>query len=49
MARSKPTFAAVLRAYRQVVLAGNDAEAETERLIAWPGGQPNVAAGIKGD
>jgi hypothetical protein len=53
VARSTPAFAAVLRAYRQAVLAGNTAEAEG--LIAWLGGQPNVAAplkrtaGIKGD
>ena len=53
VARAPPAFAAVLRAYRQAVLAGNTAEAEG--LIAWLGGQPNVAApvkraaGIKGD
>jgi len=53
VARTTPTFAAVLRAYRQAVLAGDTAGAEG--LIAWLGGQPNVAAsvkraaGIKGD
>ena len=45
VARTTPTFAAVLRAYRSSVLAGNSAEAEG--LIAWLGGQPNVAAGVK--
>ena len=53
VARTTPAFAAVLRAYRHAVLAGKTAEAEG--LIAWLGGQPNVAAaakraaGIKGD
>jgi hypothetical protein len=45
VARTTPAFAAVLRAYRAAVLAGNTAEAEG--LIAWLGGQPNVASGIK--
>jgi len=45
VARTTPAFAAVLRAYRSSVLAGNAAEAES--LIAWLGGQPNVAAGVK--
>lgn len=45
VARTTPAFAAVLRAYRSSVLTGNTAEAEG--LIAWLGGQPNVAAGIK--
>jgi P-loop Domain of unknown function (DUF2791) len=53
VARTTPAFAAVLRAYRRAVLAGDTAQAEG--LIAWLGGQPNVAApvkraaGIKGD
>jgi hypothetical protein len=53
VARTTPAFAAVLRAYRQAVLAGDTAQAEG--LISWLGGQPNVAApmkraaGIKGD
>jgi len=53
VARTTPAFAAVLRAYRQAVLAGDTAGADG--LIAWLGGQPNVAAsvkraaGIKGD
>jgi hypothetical protein len=45
VARTTPAFAAVLRAYRSCVLAGNTAQAEG--LIAWLGGQPNVAAGVK--
>ena len=48
-----PAFSAVLRAYRQALLA--DEHALAEGLIAWLGGQPNVsatvkrAAGVKGD
>ncbi len=48
-----PAFSAVLRAYRRAVMAEDAALAEG--LIAWLGGQPNVAAsvkryaGIKGD
>jgi P-loop Domain of unknown function (DUF2791) len=45
VARTTPAFAAVLRAYRACVLSGNAAEAEG--LIAWLGGEPNVAARIK--
>ena len=51
--RAAPAFAAVLRAYRQALL--RDDHAVAEGLIAWLGGQPNVAssikrvAGIKGD
>lgn len=45
VARSTPAFAGVLRAYRQAVLA--DRTAVAEGLIAWLGGQPNVAAGVK--
>ncbi|HEX4862497.1 MAG TPA: BREX system ATP-binding protein BrxD [Acidimicrobiales bacterium] len=51
--RSAPAFAAVLRAYRRAAVAGDHATAEG--LLAWLGGQPNVAAtikraaGIKGD
>lgn len=53
IARTAPAFSAVLRAYRRALLAEDDALAEG--LIAWLGGQPNVAApvkraaGIKGD
>jgi hypothetical protein len=53
VAQVTPAFAAVLRAYREAVLAGDSALAQG--LIAWLGGQPNVAAavkrtaGIKGD
>jgi hypothetical protein len=45
VARTAPAFSAVLRAYRQALLAANDALAEG--LIAWLGGQPNVAASVK--
>ena len=51
--QSAPAFAAALRAYRAALLA--DDHARAEGLIAWVGGQPNVAvsiknsAGIKGD
>ncbi len=50
---SMPAFAAVLRAYRAAVDAGDGARAES--LVAWLGGQPHVAAaakrsaGVKGD
>ena len=53
VARTTPAFAAALRAYRKATLAGDQATAES--LIAWIGGQPNVAAsarraaGIRGD
>jgi len=51
--RANPTFAAALRAYRAAQVAGDGAVADG--LVAWLGGQPNVAAsvnrsaGIKGD
>ncbi|MGH3273308.1 MAG: BREX system ATP-binding protein BrxD [Streptosporangiaceae bacterium] len=45
VARSTPAFAAVLRAYHQAIMSGRAPEAEG--LIAWLGGQPNVAAGVK--
>ncbi|MGJ5080239.1 BREX system ATP-binding protein BrxD [Bradyrhizobium sp. HKCCYLS3013] len=53
IARTAPAFSAVLRAYRRALFAGDSALAEG--LIAWLGGQPNVAApvkrsaGVKGD
>ena len=53
VARTTPAFAAVLRAYRRARLAGDEATASS--LLAWLGGQPNVAAsarrtaGVKGD
>lgn len=53
IAQTAPAFSAVLRAYRRALLSTEDALAEG--LIAWLGGQPNVAAsvkraaGIKGD
>ena len=53
IARTAPAFSSVLRAYRRALLAEDAALAEG--LIAWLGGQPNVAAsvkraaGIKGD
>jgi hypothetical protein len=51
--RTAPAFSAVLRAYRKALMEGDTALAEG--LIAWLGGQPNVAAvvkrtaGVKGD
>lgn len=53
VARTTPAFSATLRAYRRANDAGDNALAE--QLIAWIGGQPNVAAaakraaGVKGD
>jgi hypothetical protein len=53
VARTTPAFAAALRAYRRASLTGDRATAEA--LLAWIGGQPNVAAaarrsaGIRGD
>jgi hypothetical protein len=38
-------FSAAMRAYRRARLAGDDALAEG--LLAWIGGQPNVAASVK--
>lgn len=43
--RSAPAFSAALRTYRRALLAGDNALAEG--LIAWIGGQPNVAASVK--
>jgi hypothetical protein len=45
IARTAPAFSAVLRAYRRALLA--DQSALAEGLIAWMGGQPNVAAAVK--
>ena len=45
VSRSAPAFSAVLRAYRRALLVDDPALAEG--LIAWLGGQPNVAAAIK--
>jgi hypothetical protein len=45
IARTAPAFSAVLRAYRRALLAADEALAEG--LIAWLGGQPNVAASVK--
>lgn len=48
-----PTFAAALRGYHDAIVAGDRGGAEA--ILAWVGGQPNVAAsakraaGIKGD
>lgn len=53
VARTTPAFASVLRAYRNAALDSDQATAQS--LLAWLGGQPNVAAsarraaGIKGD
>lgn len=43
--RTAPAFSAVLRTYRRALL--EDRPALAEGLIAWLGGQPNVAASIK--
>ena len=45
IARSAPAFATALRAYRQAMLAGDGAAADG--IIAWLGGQPNVAASVR--
>jgi hypothetical protein len=45
IARTAPAFSAVLRAYRRALVA--DDAALAEGLIAWLGGQPNVAAAVK--
>jgi P-loop Domain of unknown function (DUF2791) len=45
VARLAPALASVLRAYRSAVFANESAVAEG--LLAWLGGQPNVAASIK--
>lgn len=45
VARAAPTFSAVLRAYRRALFAGDHAKADG--LLAWLGGQPNVAASVK--
>lgn len=43
--RAAPAFSAALRTYRRALLAGDHELAEG--LIAWIGGQPNVAASVK--
>lgn len=45
ISRTAPAFSAVLRSYRRALLA--DDAALAEGLIAWLGGQPNVAAAVK--
>jgi P-loop Domain of unknown function (DUF2791) len=45
IARTAPAFSSVLRAYRRALLVEDTALAEG--LIAWLGGQPNVAASVK--
>ena len=45
IARSTPAFATALRAYRQAMLAGDGAAADG--IMAWLGGQPNVAASVR--
>ncbi|HEY6477027.1 MAG TPA: BREX system ATP-binding protein BrxD [Polyangia bacterium] len=53
VARTTPAFASALRAYRRASLDGDQATAQS--VLAWIGGQPNVAArarrtaGVKGD
>lgn len=45
ISRTAPAFTAVLRTYREALSGGDSAL--TEGLIAWLGGQPNVAAAVK--
>jgi hypothetical protein len=45
VSRTNPTFATVLRAYRRAMHSGDLATADG--LVAWLGGQPNVAASVK--
>jgi hypothetical protein len=45
VSRTNPTFANVLRAYRRAMHDGDLATADG--LVAWLGGQPNVAASVK--
>jgi hypothetical protein len=45
ISRTAPAFSAVLRAFRRALVADDTALAES--LIAWLGGQPNVAAAVK--
>ncbi|MFC7428205.1 BREX system ATP-binding protein BrxD [Nocardia tengchongensis] len=53
VSRHAPAFATALRGYRSAVLQGDDATAAA--VLAWLGGQPNVAAsfrraaGVRGD
>jgi hypothetical protein len=53
VAKTTPAFASALRAYRKATLDGDQATAQS--LLAWIGGQPNIAAsakraaGVKGD
>jgi len=53
VSRTAPMFAAALRGYRAALLQGDQATAEA--VLAWLGGQPNVAAaarraaGVRGD
>ena len=45
VARTAPGFSAALRGYHEAVVAGDSATAQG--LLAWLGGQPHVAAGVK--
>lgn len=45
VSKSAPAFAAALRGYREALAAGR--RETSEGLLAWIGGQPNVAAGVK--
>jgi hypothetical protein len=45
VSRTSATFAAVLRAYRRTVQQGDIGTADG--LLAWLGGQPNIAASVK--
>lgn len=45
VSKEAPSFAMALRAYRQMVTTGQVAEADA--LLAWLGGQPNIAASAR--
>ena len=45
VSRHAPTYAQALRAYRAAVVAGDTTQADG--LLAWLGGQPNVAASVR--
>lgn len=45
VSRQNPQFASVLRAYRTAMMSGEPAV--SDGLIAWLGGQPNIASSVK--
>ncbi len=47
VSQQAPSFAAALRGYRAALVSGDNGRADG--LVAWLGGQPNVAAAIKRD